>query len=210
MTPRTIPAVLILVAAFALACRPDQPARTVTPAAAGPTSAARPDQDPAPAESPAPGSSPAPVEARGEPEQGRLAGITAAHNRVRAPLELPALVWSDELARFAQTWANKLQRKGCQLQHRPGSGADAQRYGENIFSMTGQPASVADVVGSWAEEVQGYNARTNRCKGVCGHYTQIVWRASRRLGCAMATCGETEVWVCNYDPPGNFVGERPY
>ena len=45
---------------------------------------------------------------------------------------------------------------------------------------------------------------------MCGHYTQVVWRKSLRVGCGMATCGATEVWVCNYDPAGNWDGERPY
>jgi pathogenesis-related protein 1 len=147
---------------------------------------------------------------RGDPEQGRLAGITAAHNEVRAGLDLPPLEWSPELARFAQAWADKLKKRGCALKHRPRSGADAQRYGENIFSMTGDTPSARIVVDSWAAELADYNPKTNRCKGVCGHYTQIVWRDSRKLGCAMAACGDTEVWVCNYDPPGNYVGKRPY
>ena len=199
MTHRTAP-IALLVAVFILACRAE-PASTVTPdeparAAEGPTSAPRPDRRPEPA--------------RGDPEQGRLAGITAAHNRVREPLGLPPLIWSDELAAYAQSWVDKLERKGCPLKHRPRTGPDAQRHGENIFSMTGQSATVNDVVDSWAAEVEQYDANTNRCKGVCGHYTQIVWRASQRVGCAMAACGDTEVWLCNYDPPGNFVGQRPY
>ena len=66
------------------------------------------------------------------------------------------------------------------------------------------------VVETWAAELADYDAKKNRCKGVCGHYTQIVWRKSQRLGCGMASCGDTEVWVCNYDPPGNFLGQRPY
>ena len=192
----------LLVAVFTLACRAERPA-TVGPdeperPSTGPTSAPRPDDGPGPAET------------RGDPEQGRLAGITAAHNRVREPLGLPPLLWSEELAAYAQSWVDKLERKGCPLKHRPRTGPDAQRHGENIFSMTGQSASVNDVVDSWAAEVEQYDARTNRCKGVCGHYTQIVWRASQRVGCAMAACGDTEVWLCNYDPPGNFVGQRPY
>lgn len=186
----------VLVAALGLACRADRAGQTVTPGE--PTSEAK-----------STGGS-APAETRGDPEAGRLAGITAAHNRVREPLGLPPLVWSDELARYAQAWVDKLQRKGCPLQHRPRSGRDAQRHGENLFSMTGQTPTVEDVVGSWAAEVEQYDARSNRCKGVCGHYTQVVWRKSQRVGCAMATCGDTEIWSCNYDPPGNFVGERPY
>lgn len=151
---------------------------------------------------------PAPV--RGDPESGRLVGITAAHERVRAGLGIAPLEWSPELARYAQRWADRLKQRGCDLQHRPHTGPDAQKYGENIFSATGQSPGAAEVVDTWAAEVAGYDAKKNRCKGVCGHYTQIVWRATQRLGCAMASCGDTEVWVCNYDPPGNFIGQRPY
>ena len=143
-------------------------------------------------------------------EPGRLKGMSAAHNRAREALEIPPLTWSPELAQFAQSWADKLQRDGCALQHRPGSGPDAQRHGENLFSATGQAASAESVVETWLAEAANYNAKTGQCRGVCGHYTQVVWRGSERLGCGMAACGDTEVWVCNYDPPGNFVGERPY
>lgn len=139
-----------------------------------------------------------------------MVGMTAAHNRVRAGLDIAPLEWSQELARFAQKWADRLGRGGCDLEHRPRSGPDAQKYGENIFSATGQQADPAMVVNEWAAEVSGYDARRNRCKGVCGHYTQIVWRATTKVGCGMATCGDTEVWVCNYDPPGNYLGQRPY
>ena len=153
---------------------------------------------------------PAGPAASGDPEAGRLTGLTAAHNRVREVLGIAPLTWSPELARYAQAWADTLQRGGCDLQHRPRSGPDAQRYGENIFSATGQAATAGDVVDAWAAERAGYDPAKNRCRGVCGHYTQVVWRNSQRLGCGMATCGDTEVWVCNYDPPGNFVGQRPY
>lgn len=146
----------------------------------------------------------------GDPETGRLAGITAAHNAVRSPLGVAALTWAPDIARFAQAWADKLKGQGCALKHRPHKGADAQRFGENIYSASGSAPTPGDVVDTWAAEVADYNAKTNRCKGVCGHYTQVVWRKSQRLGCGMASCGETEVWVCNYDPPGNFMGERPY
>jgi pathogenesis-related protein 1 len=146
----------------------------------------------------------------GDPESGRLAGITAAHNAVRSPLGVPALTWAPEVAKFAQAWADKLKGQGCALKHRPHKGADAQKFGENVYSASGSAPTAGDVVDTWAAEVADYNAKTNRCKGVCGHYTQVVWRKSQRLGCGMASCGETEVWVCNYDPPGNFMGERPY
>jgi len=45
---------------------------------------------------------------------------------------------------------------------------------------------------------------------VCGHYTQIVWRDTKQVGCGVARDNRREIWVCNYDPPGNWVGHRPY
>lgn len=143
-------------------------------------------------------------------EGGRMTGITAAHNKARAELGLPALVWTPALAQYAQAWANKLQQRGCDLQHRPSRGADAQKYGENLYWSSGMKSTPNGVVGEWVAERKDFDIKTNRCRGVCGHYTQVVWRKSTRVGCAMATCGEAEVWVCNYDPPGNYVGERPY
>lgn len=228
---RALAPLLALLAAAAPACRKDMSEEPAPPGMeAAPTpwqpAGADPDADaPPPASTtrppqPAPpaglereeerGPPPAATTRPAEPEPGRLAGITAAHNRVREGLSIAPLTWSPELARFAQAWADALQRRGCALEHRPDRGPDAQRFGENLYSATGHAASAAEVVDGWAEEVRDFNPKTGRCKGICGHYTQIVWRASERLGCAMAACGATEVWVCNYDPPGNFIGQRPY
>jgi pathogenesis-related protein 1 len=66
------------------------------------------------------------------------------------------------------------------------------------------------VVGAWAGESRNYDYASNKCRGVCGHYTQIVWAGTREVGCAVATGGGRQVWVCNYDPPGNWIGKRPY
>lgn len=127
-----------------------------------------------------------------------------AHNAVRARVGSPPLAWSPELANYAQRWASQLIATH-QFMHSP-----AHRYGENIYAITGGFASPAQVVASWADEARGYSIRANSCVGVCGHYTQIVWRATRGLGCAVAAGAGREIWVCEYDPPGNVVGQRPY
>lgn len=196
---RSAPLVPVLVfgcAAAVVACRAGSAGEAEAPSS---RPAARSPGAPRPAPGPRPAAEP-----------GRVAGVTAAHNQVREPLGLPPLEWSRELADHAQRWADELRRRGCPLDHRPRSGPFAQRFGENLYSRTGPPARADEVVAMWAAERQDYDARTSRCRGVCGHYTQIVWRDSRRLGCAAAACGDTEVWVCNYDPPGNVIGRRPY
>jgi uncharacterized protein YkwD len=126
-----------------------------------------------------------------------------AHNAVRARVGVPPLIWSDRLAEVAQEWANHLIASGG-LSHRPNN-----RYGENIYTISGRGAPPAEVVDLWAREARRYGARTNTCAGVCGHYTQIVWAKTRAVGCAVASNPQREVWVCNYDPPGNIIGYRP-
>ncbi|MCY1060657.1 CAP domain-containing protein [Nannocystis sp. SCPEA4] len=150
------------------------------------------------------------LEPRADPEPGPLRGITAAHNSARAALGIPGLTWSPTVAQFAQEWADKLKAQGCIMQHRPFQGADAQKYGENIFSSWGYEPTAQDVVNDWVSEEADYDYETNTCSGVCGHYTQVVWRNSKRLGCGMAVCDDKQVWVCNYDPAGNIWGEWPY
>jgi pathogenesis-related protein 1 len=91
-----------------------------------------------------------------------------AHNAIRARVGVPPLVWSDQLAQVAQDWANHLIDTGS-FGHRPGN-----RYGENLYTISGAIASPAQVVGYWAREARGYDVRSNTCSGVCGHYTHCL------------------------------------
>ena len=130
--------------------------------------------------------------------------MLAVHNAVRARVGMAPLAWSRRLEVRSRDWANTLLARR-KFVHRPNS-----TYGENLFEITGASASSAQVVKVWAEEIRNYDYDLNRCRGVCGHYTQIVWGNTKEVGCAVARGGGREVWVCDYDPPGNWVGKRPY
>ena len=78
-----------------------------------------------------------------------------------------------------------------------------------------QHITPAHVVDAWDEEKQWYDYASNRCSAPpgdsCGHYTQVVWARSEELGCAMMICqNKAQLWVCNYDPPGNYIGQKPF
>lgn len=146
---------------------------------------------------------------------GTFAGVTVSPVPLPA---LPALTWSPAAAAVAQAWA-----AGCTYAHNPGRGADGTPRGENIAaSSPGYWPTPAAVVGAWASEWSDYDYATNGCAAgkVCGHYTQLVWRATLRVGCAKATCSVNspfgagfptwEFYVCDYEPPGNWSGQRPY
>ncbi|XP_058751651.1 pathogenesis-related protein 1-like [Vicia villosa] len=127
------------------------------------------------------------------------------HNAVRSEVGVSDIVWDDTVSAFAQSYAN--QRKDCQLIHSGGGG----RYGENIAMSTGD-LSGTDAVKLWVDEKPNYDYNSNSCVGgECLHYTQVVWRNSVRLGCAKVSCDNGGTFItCNYDPPGNYVDERPY
>lgn len=130
--------------------------------------------------------------------------MLAAHNAARAAVKTKPLVWSDKLAVAAQDWANVLIMRQL-LTHQKKS-----KYGENIYQTTGGRATPEAVVKVWTSESADFDYKANRCQGACGHYLQVVWRDTKELGCAVARRGDREIWVCEYSPPGNYVGERPY
>ncbi|MDB5392837.1 MAG: hypothetical protein JWM91_343 [Rhodospirillales bacterium] len=152
-----------------------------------------------------PASRAAPPAAEGEP--AGMAGMLAAHNRARRVVGVPDLQWSGRLAQTAQGWAEHLRGERCAMRH---SGAGG--IGENLAWAGGQHLSPADVVAMWLREGRAFNPDNGACDAgaVCGHYTQVVWRNTKLVGCGMSSCGNSEIWVCNYSPPGNYVGERPY
>lgn len=138
-----------------------------------------------------------------------------AHNRVRAAVQkptiyagswspVPPVTWSEEIATSAQQWANHLRdTMGCGLMH------ERSGYGENLAAGSNIDAERA--VDMWASEVENYTyAPEFAFGGDTGHYTQIVWRKTREIGCASAECGDSSVVVCRYDPPGNVLGAQPY
>ena len=71
------------------------------------------------------------------------------------------------------------------------------------------------MVGLWVAEKSDYrpgvfpnNSRSGDVEKV-GHYTQVIWRTSHRVGCATALGREEEFLVCRYSDAGNVMGQRP-
>jgi hypothetical protein len=149
------------------------------------------------------------------------------HNDIRKRYNVPPLTWDENIARYAQKWAQYLKDNNqCQIMHRSHAGmTEGKKYGENLgFNWTSMslPAdkfaqSPEYIVKGFAKECANYNYQKNSCASgkVCGHFTQVVWKNSKRLGCGMVTCGgpkkgRSELWVCNYDPPGNYISQKPF
>jgi len=134
------------------------------------------------------------------------------HNRVRADVGVGKLTWSKELNRYAQAWADHLAATTCQMKHRPHEGTWKQRYGENLFIGTAGYYSVREAVLAWESEKSDYRygVFSGKSRKPIGHYTQVIWKGSTKVGCGQALCNGNLIVACNYDPPGNYIGEKPY
>jgi len=132
--------------------------------------------------------------------------ILSKHNAWRQSVGVADITYSDKLGEVANEWAVQLNAQGCAFKH------SSSNYGENLFRGTAGYYTVGDAVDSWGSEIEDYDYETNKCAAgkACGHYTQIVWAGSTEVGCAQVVCDGMVTWVCNYNPPGNWVGQKPY
>ena len=134
--------------------------------------------------------------------------VVDRHNQIRGEVYTDsAVIWSDTVASTAQDYANYLALTGT-FEH------DNSEYGENIY-MSSLNTNYVNAIDSWYEEKVDYNYNDNSCSGVCGHYTQIIWKNTTEIGCGKAIyeTGDFKggtVIVCRYNPAGNYSGERPY
>lgn len=137
----------------------------------------------------------------------------AVHNAERARLRLPPLAWNCNLEADAAQWAAILAGRG-KLEH---AGSEARNgSGENLWIGTAGGWPVEHMVGRFVEEGRNYRhgrfpdiSRTGKWTDA-GHYSQVVWRKTRQVGCALARGAEQDVLVCRYRPAGNVMGQTPY
>lgn len=139
--------------------------------------------------------------------------LLAAHNAERAAIGVPPLQWNPQLAADARIWADELAATG-RFEHSPDEpGQEPQ--GENLWAGTPRAFSPEAMVHLWVSEKRDYRpgvfpniSRSGDIEQV-GHYTQLIWRASRQVGCATAVGRDEEFLVCRYSSAGNVYGERP-
>ncbi|KAF9569743.1 PR-1-like protein [Agrocybe pediades] len=141
----------------------------------------------------------------GATSQADIQAYLAGHNTIRAQHGASPLTWSDNLAAKAQQWAN-----GCKFQH---SGGSLGPFGENLAAGTGSDYDIAAAIKSWTDEVSQYNPNSP----TPSHFTQVVWKGTSQVGCAVQTCsgifdasfGPAKYFVCEYSAQGNIIGRFP-
>lgn len=161
-----------------------------------------------------------------------VASVNALRASVGATV-MPQLAWDENLATYAAGVA-----KSCSVEHSP---AEARKnipgwvgtyVGENVAAATITGLTLGDAtnttkvsamfdqgLGMWWAEKAHYDLAANTCKPgqVCGHYTQLVWSTSTKIGCAVALCTPQKTFnapgftlACELGAGGNTFGQRPY
>lgn len=159
------------------------------------------------------------------------------HNNLRAKIangqqsgqpsaaNMNKLVWSDELAKIAQRWADQCplyhdqDRRTPDYQHQPG-----QNIAFSWSSVHNFDWGLTSKVQSWYDEhahfppqnVAAFSAKG--ATGTIGHYTQLVWAETKHIGCGIMYHKDDsqpqypykKTLICNYHPPGNYLGRPVY
>ncbi|XP_063690846.1 venom allergen 5-like isoform X1 [Bolinopsis microptera] len=130
------------------------------------------------------------------------------HNKKRADHHVNSLMWSEECAQHARNWVKKLLQQDA-LIHDTQSG-----MGENCgyFNSSSAPSKsdttwAVNVCNMWYNEIEKYDFGVNEYQQRTGHFTQMIWKSTEKMGCAIAKRGTRVYVVANYYPPGNWVGK---
>lgn len=137
--------------------------------------------------------------------------VLSIHNGERTRLGLAPLDWDPQLAAGAAAWADELARTD-QFHHsdrsqRPGIGENLSMGSRGYFTSSA-------LVGLWLNERRDFRPGTFPNVSVSGnwlsigHYSQMVWRGTTRVGCAIRSSARNDYLVCRYSPKGN-IDNRP-
>jgi len=131
------------------------------------------------------------------------------HNTKRVIVNDSNVVWNNDLAEQASDWAQK-----CRIDN------SNTTQGENIYSCK-NTCTFNTAVSSWYAEISNFNCTAKRCIDTtkrCDQYLQMMFVSTTKIGCAVATCNNTNSlysntnWlsmVCRYSPK-RLPGTRPF
>ncbi|XP_013781883.1 cysteine-rich venom protein LEI1-like [Limulus polyphemus] len=148
--------------------------------------------------------------------------IVLFHNFLRSRVKPSAsdmleMTWHQGAAEDAQRWAETCK----DLTHDNTTGRWVEEYGscgQNIF-IANMKVPWFFAIKIWYLEHQNFTyGGSSNIPSLVGHYTQMVWYSSHKIGCGFHYCGPDKVkqpyynYVCNYCPIGNHPDkfDTPY
>ena len=140
-------------------------------------------------------------------------------NEYRQKANAKPLEWDNNLENKAQEWINYLcENENCQMRHprtiqEQNIYLNGNTWGQNLAYFkrrnVNKPlqGTVDEIIYNWGSvECNNYNEENPeiRNKGMIGHFTQLVWKDTDKLGCAKINKGDETLYACNYSPSGNI------
>ncbi|KAF2122724.1 CAP domain-containing protein [Lophiotrema nucula] len=119
------------------------------------------------------------------------------------------LTWDPALAELAK----KAAEKCTEMPEHDSGGQNLSASGPIPTDLETWYAEARTMVHGWHEEEFKYPYNDPHYDGAWGHFTQMVWRDSSRVGCAQAACpGKTfpARFFCNYERAGNNVADGAF
>nr|XP_033774539.1 peptidase inhibitor 16-like [Geotrypetes seraphini] len=195
--------------------KPSQDATLPAPPSAAPDRRVQPGSERGGQENPAGPAQPLPLRGHAIRRQHAENGHRYARLNTRWQIAILSTTdrhyWDSSLEKQAKAYAAE-----CIWDHNPNLG----NTGENLYMTSSNTLSMADAMNSWHKERIDYDFATMACteKKMCGHYTQVVWADSMKIGCGEQFCEKVKksdrqkqfILVCNYAPAGNYRGQKPY
>ncbi len=168
-----------------------------------------------------------------------LGNFAGANGNFAVATNMKRLRWDDKLAQVAQGWADQ-----CTWQHNGNRGTEYNALAPD--DIDGDPLNDTESVGenlslkaasnvqqlSWQFAIDGFNAWVNegqyytighygiddQCsQSPCGHFTQLMWANTYKVGCAVKYCAANTLttlaatyMVCDYASAGNYINQLPY
>lgn len=145
--------------------------------------------------------------------------IVALHNKYRTEVRVPPVKWSDTVQKSAEGWALHLAAdEGLNMVH----AGPQNHYGENLSGGPGVWSTDRDAYTALESAIVGFGNEKNNYRDEpvtldnnflkYGHYTQMIWKTTREIGCAVAKRRDIPgyIAVCRYNPTGNIVGQKAY
>ena len=129
-----------------------------------------------------------------------------AHNEYRKLHHAEPLTINRQLCRIAETYSRNLAYTIKELVHSTNTYNNIN-IGENLYSCRGLNPSGAYVTKKWYDEIKDYDYSTEVANDDIGHFTQVVWKATKEVGFGFTKNDEGKLFVvANYFPAGNTAG----
>ena len=116
---------------------------------------------------------------------------------------IPPVMWDNKIQSSAQFWANKLAQTNLFIH-------SSNNYGENLALIGNKPIddktfSVLSAIQAWYNEINIYNYSNPKFNMNTGHFTQLIWKSSTKIGVGVAQNFKGNIIVVmQFSPSGNY------